>query len=115
MAKTMKVSVDTRQLLRDTKDLARGLEGGSDHVSHEQAFRTGGKIGAKTPYRTGALYRTVDVVAVHGGWGVTYGGGLPYAGYVENLKHPVRSGMRGCRTEFKRALEALARQEVKHV
>ena len=112
---TSTVTVDASHLVADTKQLTAGLESGSDAVSHQQAFRTSGKIGAATPYRTGRLYNTVTVVQVHGGWGVTYGGGLPYAGYIENRKHPVRRGARGSRTEFRRALEALAEREVRRV
>jgi hypothetical protein len=115
MARAGKVVIEPSHLVGDTRRLAADLKQGGDQVSHNQAFRTGGKIGAATPYRTGALFNTVAVRQVAGGWGVTYGGGLPYAGYIERLRHPVRKGCRGSRTEFRRALEQLAAQAVRRV
>lgn len=112
---TGKVLIDTSHLQRDTRRLVSGLTSGGDRVAHDQAFRTTGRVGAATPVRTGALVQTVGVKQVAGGWGVTYGGSLPYAGYIEKRKHPVRKGARGSRTEFRKALELLAGQETRRV
>ncbi len=115
MARTQKVTVDTTHLQRDMAQLQAGLERGGDRVAQAQAFRTMGRVAAATPYRTGALFSTVSYTQVQGGWGVTYGGGLPYAGYIEKHRHPVRKGARGSRTEFRKALEELARTETRRV
>ena len=114
-----KILLDTKALLRDTKRLAAGLKSGGDHEAHQQAFRTAGKIGANTPVRTGALLATEHVVQTTSkgvpGWGVTYGSGVRYH-YVQNARRKiVKRGMRGCRQEFKRALDALAAREVSKV
>jgi Bacteriophage HK97-gp10, putative tail-component len=98
------VAVDTSQFTRDMRTLTTGLKEGSDTVAHQQAGRTADKTRANTPVRTGTLQSTVGVTPSMGGWGVTYGGGLPYAGYIERKRHPVRKGARGARTEFTRAL-----------
>lgn len=120
-----KVVVDTSHLERDTARLVAGLKAGGPHEAAAQAQRTAARVRAATPVRTGRLRSTVGTVPTFvygrgvgqgpGAWGVTYGGGLPYAGKIERSRHPVRKGARGSKTEFQRACNEVAERLVGRV
>lgn len=110
-----KVIVDTSHLTRDTRQLAAGLSAGGLTASYNQSVQTAGKVRDVTPVRTGLLRSTVAAVKVTGGYGVAYGGGLKYAGPMNNRFKVVRRGTRGSRVAFYRALQALAEREVAKV
>lgn len=122
---TTKVTVDATALLRDSRQLVDRLRTGGMVSAREQADRTAAKIAVNTPVRTGALRSTVGVTqswvnAARGGpggagWGATYGSGATYH-YVQNARRKiVKKGMRGCRQEFRRAVQLLTEREVNRV
>ena len=114
-ARGRKVIVDTSKAERDLGQLAAAITAQGPNVGRRQAARTAPKIRGYVPVLTGALRNTVTAVPVDKGGGVTYGGGLRYAGFIERTRHPVRRGARGSRTEFFRAMKELADMEVRRV
>jgi Bacteriophage HK97-gp10, putative tail-component len=109
------VEVDTRQLEKAGRQLAKGLEEGGQAGARSQAERTATAVRNGVPRRTGRLAATVAVVTESGGYGVTYGGGLPYAGYIEKRSNAVADGIEGADTEFAAAMNELAQREARRL
>jgi hypothetical protein len=120
---TAKITIDTTGLRRDMGRLTTALGFRGTGEAHAQAERTAERIRAQTPVDTGALLATIGVVATWvaatrrspggDGWGVTYGTGLGrYPWVVNSRQRVVKKGARGARTEFKRALDGVAAEEV---
>jgi hypothetical protein len=106
------VEIDTTDLVRGMRQLGNGLERQSKTVGMEQARRTASDVKANTPVRTGRLRATITVVAVSDGGAVTYGGGLPYADYIEGRTHAGEDAVDGADTTFHAAMEHAAEREV---
>lgn len=102
------VSVDTSGLRRKLARLAAGLGPAGDLAARRQAEQTAKAIADRTPVRTGALRSTVGVTSDGRGFGVTYGGGLPYANYIDHRTDAVEDGVDGAHESFKRAVELAA-------
>jgi hypothetical protein len=103
-----RVEVDWTPLDRALDQLASGLTSGGNVIAQRQATSTASKVRAGVPRRTGRLAGTVGVTPVDGGFGVTYGGGLPYAAYIEKRSHAVARGGAGAESEYGRAAWTLA-------
>lgn len=107
------VTVDTAQLQRDTRRLVDGIRSGADTGARRQANETASRVSRNVPRRTGRLASTVGVVGeAGGGYGVTYGGDLPYANYIEHRSGAVAAGVEGAELTFTSAMAAVAAREV---
>lgn len=106
------VEVDTSDVERGMRQLAAGLDASGTAAARRQAEATAGDVRRGVPRRTGRLAATVGTTPVDGGYGVTYGGTLPYADYIERRAHAVERGTSGAATTFGRAMQAVARTEV---
>ena len=104
-----RVEVDTTELQRAFRELSVELTAGGQTGARRQADATASRIRTGVPRRTGRLAATVAVVGVDGGYGVTYGGSLPYAGYIERRSQAVAHGSEGAASTFETAMRALAR------
>jgi hypothetical protein len=108
---SVSVEYDTSDLDRALRALASGLDRAVTRAETDQATRTAGEIRAETPRRTGRLAATI-----RGGAGqVFYGGGLPYAGYIEGRTHAVAHATRGAPDAFYRACAQAAVNEVRRI
>jgi hypothetical protein len=105
------VEVDWSQLDAALTRLSRGLTAGGQTVAQRQATATAGKIRAAVPRRSGRLASSVAVTPVPGGFGVTYGQGVPYAAYIEKRSHAVANGTAGAEVEYVNACRAMAATE----
>jgi hypothetical protein len=105
-------TVDTSNLTRFMRELSSGLRARGDDVARRQADTTASKIKGRVPVRTGRLSNTVAVVPVTNGFGVTYGGDLPYARYIERRSNAVADGVSGSEVTFARDAETMARTVV---
>lgn len=108
----MPVEVDTSQLQRAMAQLAARLDAGGTAAARAQAENTAGRVRQNVPRRTGRLAATVQTTPDGDGWAVTYGGGLPYANYIDHRSHATERGLDGAQLQFHRDMEALARSEV---
>ena len=109
------VEVDTSGLVAGMRALGKGLERVSPRVGMAQATETARAIAAGVPVRSGALRATVGVTVARDGAGVTYGGGLPYAGYIEGRAHAVEDGVDGADDAFHRKMTNAAEAEVRRL
>ena len=109
------VQIDTTKLVRAGKQLTTGLTRGGKNAAQRQASQTADRVRGGVPVRTGLLASTVGVTADGEGYGVTYGGGLRYAGYIENRNHPVGLGVKGAAEEFVNTCNQLAGEEVRKI
>lgn len=104
------VEVDTAALARAARQLADGLGSAGPATARRQAEETASKISPRVPRRTGTLASTVGVQPDGDGWAVTYGGGLPYAAYIERRTGVVADGVDGAAEAFRAACVKAAQQ-----
>lgn len=107
-----RVDIDTSKLERDMRRLAAGLDTAATAGAQRQATQTAGAIRSGVPRRSGRLAGTVKAAPDGDGWAVTYGGGLPYARYIEHRAHAVEHGLTGADTMFVTAMRAAVATEV---
>jgi hypothetical protein len=107
------VEVDTTDLERGMRKLAAGLDRAGSRVGMSEASDTARDIRAQVPVLSGRLAATVTAVPVRDGAAVTYGGGLPYAGYIEGRAHAVEDGLDGAERSFHGAMSDAAEREVR--
>lgn len=106
------VEFDTTDLERGARSLVRGVESRTGPVASRTAQEVASRIRSGVPVRTGRLRATVSVSTERAGSSVHYGGGLPYANYIERRAHAVEDGISGADEQFERAMTALAALEV---
>lgn len=111
----MGATVDTRKLDADLAQLVRGLDRAAVDLTRTQAELTASTIASQVPVRTGRLKSTVGNMPVIGGYGVTYGGQLPYRWYIEGRTHAVNSTIRTAGPLFIKAAEAAATAEANRI
>ena len=109
-----RVEVDTSKLERFMRRLADGLDKGGQSVARRHAEQTAAEIRGNVPRRTGRLAASVQVVTVPGGYGVAYGGTLPYARYIEHRTNTVADAVDGAADRYTADQYDLARTETRH-
>lgn len=109
------VEIDTSALTRGMARLSDGLTSSGTAGARAQAEQTAGKVRGRVPRRTGRLAATVTVVGDRDGWGVTYGGSLPYADYIEHRSNAVADGIDGADESFARSMHAVAEKEARRL
>ena len=99
----------------DTSGLDRALAGFVDELEREaprvgmaEATATANAIRAGVPRRSGRLAGTVGAEHTPGGGAVTYGGGLPYAAYIERRAHAVARALAGAPGRFRSSCARVA-------
>jgi hypothetical protein len=102
------VEFDTTKLQRAMRELVDGIERGARTGARTAAEQCAQKMRDNTPYRTGALESTIGVTGEPDGSGVTYGGGLRYAWYIEGRNHPVARAVDGADDSFARDMHEMA-------
>lgn len=108
------IEVDWSDVQRGVGRLVEGIDSGSRRAALEAATYTAGAIRPLVPVRTGALRSTVGVSDEAGdAVAVTYGGGLPYADYIERRTGAVEAGVAMGTDRFVRAEQEMARQEAR--
>ena len=107
------VEIDWAPVTRAVAGMAAGIESGSARVAAQVAADTATAIRDRVPVRTGRLAATVGTVPTPDGAAVTYGGGLPYARYIEHRTGAVADGAAGAAERFDRAQTDMARTEVR--
>jgi hypothetical protein len=106
------IQVDATAVTRGMRQLAAGLDRVPPRTGLEQATDTASRIRGQVPVRSGRLAHTVQAVRVPNGGAVTYGGGLPYAHYIEGRSHAVADGIAGAPEQFHGRMEHAAAREV---
>lgn len=107
------IEVDWSDVQRGVAHLVDGLDEGAKRTAREAAVRTAAAVRPRVPMLTGRLRSTVEVVDVPDGAGVTYGGGLPYATYIEHRSGAVEDGVAATSDDYGRAAVEMARREVR--
>jgi Bacteriophage HK97-gp10, putative tail-component len=107
------VDVDMSALTSGVRQLADGLERAGPRVAASHAQATAAAIRARVPVRSGRLAATVQTSAELHGATVHYGGGLPYARYIENRTQAVADGTAGTEARFADAMERAGAEEVR--
>jgi hypothetical protein len=107
-----RVEVDTRALEAGLRQLVTGVARGTGPVAGKTANAVAGRVRALVPVRTGRLRNTVTAEQVGPTATVRYGGGLPYAGYIDGRTHATTRGTEGAGATFYAACYALAAVEV---
>jgi Bacteriophage HK97-gp10, putative tail-component len=108
----MSVEVDTTALERGARQLAAGLERASARVGSSHAAQVASTVRARVPVRSGRLRSTVVAAPTTNGGTVSYGGGLPYANYIEHRTGAVAGALAGAPQAFGAALTVAAAAEV---
>lgn len=108
-----RVEVDTTELDAAFSSLSRGLTVGGRELTTKAATKTASEIRGKVPVRSGRLAATVGTRPDGLGTAVTYGGGLPYARYIEKRTNAVGSSVEGARAEYTREAFSLAAREAR--
>lgn len=106
------VDIDYSDVTRGMAQLSAALPHDAAKVGLAYANVTAGRIRSRVPHRSGRLAGTVRAVAEPAGAAVTYGGGLPYAGYIEGRSHAVAGGLAGAQTGYYTAMFTAAKTEV---
>lgn len=104
------VTVDTDQLDRGLRELVAGLA--STAAARAQADATARDIARAVPVRSGRLRATVGTRPDGRGYAVTYGGGLPYANYIEHRSNAVADAVDGADAQFKGRCDSQARKVI---
>lgn len=104
------VDVDASAVHRGMAKLAGDLPTVAQKAALDEAKRVRARIVPNVPRRSGRLVSTVDVVTIPDGAAVSYGGGLPYAAYIERRSHAVARGVVGAADEYHRAAVTAAEQ-----
>jgi hypothetical protein len=111
----VRVHLDDSDLRRALQQLSAGIGRRSERTGYTQAVSTASRIRGRVPVRTGRLAATVHAGPSSGGGSVTYGGGLPYARYIEKRSHAVRDGLRGVDVQYQRAMSDVAETEARRI
>lgn len=109
------VQADWSEVERGVAKLLDGLDNGSGLLSRQHAAEAADSIRAQTPVLTGRLISTIDVVQDGEGYGVTYGGDLPYAWVIERQSHAVDSARAEAPDRFHRDGTDMAEKEVRRL
>jgi hypothetical protein len=107
-----RVEVDTSDLERGVRQLAAGLGGTGRTVGTAQASVVAGTLRSLIPRRTGRLVTTVTVQSVTDGAEVHYGGGLPYAAYIDHRTGATDTATAGAEASFAAAMYAAGAVQV---
>lgn len=107
------VEVDWAPLDRAMRQLSDGIDEGARREARDAANAAAAAIRPRVPVLTGALQSTVEVNDLPDGGEVSYGGGLPYAAYIERRSHAVEEGVAVASDQYERAALEMARREVR--
>jgi hypothetical protein len=107
-----RVEVDTRELDAGLRQLVTGVSRGIGPVAGRTAQQVAGRVRALVPVRTGRLRRTVTSEQVGPTATVHYGGGLPYAHYIDGRTGATTRGTEGAGRTFYAGCWALGATEV---
>jgi hypothetical protein len=107
------VTIDTSELDAYASRLAADLAAGGDRVAREAADRVAGDIARAVPHLTGRLAASVAVTQEPGGYGVSYGEGVPYARKIERRDGTVADAVESGAGTFPVAVESMAKKEAK--
>lgn len=108
-----RVEVDTRELEAGIRQLGRGLDAAGPRVASSTASSVASRLRGMVPVRTGRLRNTVTVSRLDAGAAVRYGGGLPYAGYIDGRTGATERATQGAPAAFHTAMTAAAATEVR--
>lgn len=111
----VRVEVDDAATRRALARLAAALDEVPDRIGYGTAQATAAVMRSRVPVRSGRLRSTVDAVVVAGGGAVTYGGTLPYAGYIERRAHAVTSTVPPSIPVYVAAMRRAAETEVDRI
>jgi hypothetical protein len=110
---TARVEIDTRKLVAGVHKLADGVADTAPTVARQAAETVAANIRAGLPVRTGRLVGSVTVVAdPDGGYGVSYGAGVPYARPVAARTGAVGAGIQGVPEDFARDCRTVAERQI---
>lgn len=112
MARAFGATVDMSGLTRKMARLAAGLDPAGQLAARQTAEATAKKIADATPVLTGRLRSTVGTTSERNGAGVTYGGNLPYANYIDHRTNAVEDAVKDAQEEFKRTAELAANKVI---
>ena len=105
------VTVDTSELDAYASRLATDLATGADRTARDAADRVASDIERGVPHLTGRLAASVAVTQETGGYGVSYGDGVPYAGKIERRDHTVADAVETGAGTYPDAAESMAKKE----
>jgi Bacteriophage HK97-gp10, putative tail-component len=108
----MTVELDTRELDAGLAQLLRGIDGGLEPAAARSANSVAARLRARVPVRSGRLRATVRAETSGDGATVHYGGGLPYAGYIDGRTGATDDALDGAARTFYGAMHELAAREV---
>ena len=108
-----RVEVDTSDLERGIRQLAVGLDAAGPRAGMTSASSVASRLRANIPSRTGRLRGTVTTSPVPAGAAVHYGGGVPYAGYIDRRTSATERALQGAEPTFSAAMYAAAAAEVR--
>ena len=106
------VTLDTSDLIRVCRQLETRIGRVVDDTSRSVAAGTAAAIRADVPKRSGRLASSVGSVDQPDGAAVTYGGGIPYANYIERRSHAVANNVRDAESRFVTAITTATVREV---
>lgn len=110
-----RVEVDTSELEAGIRQLARGLDDAGPRVGGATAATVASRLRGMVPVRTGRLRATVATSRLVDGAAVHYGGGLPYAGYIDGRTHATDRALSGAPLMFRTAMAAAGAVEVRRL
>jgi hypothetical protein len=107
----LRVEIDTSKLEKYARRLAEGLDKNGMGLAREFAEQTAAAIRQQTPVLTGRLQSSISVVPFPDGYGVTYGGGVPYARKAERREHMVKTNVDSATQRYPAEAHSLAEKE----
>lgn len=114
MADRGRVEIDTAELERYAARLADNLTAHGPDLARRHAERVAQQIRGNVPRRSGRLAASVKVNNERDGSAVEYGGGVPYATYIEHRTSTVADATDDAAEPFYRDAVQLAESEARH-
>lgn len=111
----MPVELDTAALERAGRSLAAGIERNALDAAADSAEHTAGKLRGILPVRSGRLKGSVKVLRGSKDAAVSYGSGVPYAGYIDRRTDATDRAVEGADDDFRRRCETVADREARKV
>jgi len=109
---TASVTVDTSDVTRGLAKLSRNVATDTGTAARQAAGAVASSLRSNTPKRTGRLAATISVVRAGDGWGVSFGGGLPYARPVAARTRNVARAIAGKPDTFYRAVRTMTETQI---
>ena len=107
------VTIDTSKLEQYGHRLADGLTINGMGLARLFAEQTAQAIRGQVPVVTGRLQGSVQVVPFPDGYGVSYGGGVPYARKIERRDHTVKTNVDSAVARYPKEAHSLAETEAR--